>query len=180
MHRTFMFVVLITFVALAGACGQTGSPEKAEKVLTTALQQAGGAHKTVLLIFHASWCGWCKRLDAALESAELKSIMDEHYVIIHLDVMENAAKKGLENPGGNEMLAKYGGAKSGIPFFVFFDAAGKKLADSNVMPKDQNIGYPGSPEEIVGFEKLLTQTAARMTEEQRGRIVAYFKKNAPR
>jgi thioredoxin-related protein len=180
MHRTLAFFVLFTFVALTGACGQTGSPEKAEKVLTTALQQAGSAQKTVLLIFHASWCGWCSRLDAALESAEVKGIMDEHYVVIHLDVMENGSKKGLENPGGNEMLAKYGGAKSGIPFYVFFDAAGKKLADSNVMPKDQNIGYPGSLAEIAAFEKLLALTAARMTGEQRGQIVAYFKKNAPR
>jgi thioredoxin-related protein len=179
MYRTVTFAILISLVMLAGGHSQTKSPEKAGNILTTAIQKAGAAQKTVFLIFHASWCSWCKRLDAALGSPEIKDIMDEHYVIIHLDVMENAAKKALENPGGNEMLAHYGGAKSGIPFYVFFDAAGNKLADSNVMPKEQNIGYPGSQEEIVAFEKLLHHTAARMTEKQRGQIVAYLTKNAP-
>jgi thioredoxin-related protein len=174
-----MFIILITCVTLGGAFGQTESPEKADKVLSTAIQNAGGAQKTVFLVFHASWCGWCKRLDAALGSPELNVIMNEHYVLIHLDVMENGAKKALENPGGNEMLARYGGAKSGLPFYVFFDGAGKKIADSNVMPEDQNIGYPGAPEEIAAFEKLLEHTAARMTEKQRSQIVAYLTKNAP-
>jgi hypothetical protein len=94
--------------------------------------------------------------------------------------MESGAKKALENPGGNEMIAEYGGAKSGLPFYSFLNSDGKKIADSNVMPKDQNIGYPGTPEEIAAFNILLKQTAPRMTDEQRSQIVAYLQKNAPR
>jgi thioredoxin-related protein len=179
MHRIVTILVLFMLVATAVARGQSEKPERAEAVLKAALQQAGGENKTVFLIFHASWCGWCKRLDAALESPNVKKIMKDHYVITHLVVMESAAMKALENPGGNEMMGEYGGAKSGLPFYAFLNSEGNKIADSNVMPQDQNIGYPGTPEEIVAFEKLLKQTAPRMTDDQRGQIVAYLQKNAP-
>ena len=76
-------------------------------------------------------------------------------------------------------MTDLGGEKSGLPFYAFIDAKGKKVADSNVMPKDQNIGYPGSQEEIVAFEKLLKKTAPLMSVGQRATIVAYFQKNAP-
>jgi thioredoxin-related protein len=179
MHRMMRLFVLMILLATTLASAQTEKSEKADVVLKTTLQQAGGANKNVLLIFHASWCGWCRRLEAVLENTEIKKIMDEHYVVAHLDVMENDAKKSMENPGGNEMMAQYGGAKSGLPFYVFLDAHGKKLTDSNVMPKNQNIGYPGSTEEISAFEKLLKETAPRMTDKQLGQIVAYLQKNAP-
>ena len=180
MHRIVTFLVLIMILSTVVASGQSVKPEKADVVLKAALQQAGGANKSVLLIFHASWCGWCKRLDAVLDNPDIKRIMNDHYVITHLVVMENGAKKALENPGGNEMMEEFGGAKSGLPFYAFLNGEGKKIADSNVMPKDQNIGYPGTPEEIVAFEKLLKRTAPRMTDEQRGPVVAYLQKNAPR
>jgi thioredoxin-related protein len=179
MHRMKTHFILMMLLATTLASAQTEKAEKADDILKTALQQAGGANKNVLVIFHASWCGWCRRLEAVLENEEIKKIISEHYVVTHLDVMENDAKKSMENPGANEIMEHYGGAKSGLPFYVFIDSRGKKLADSNVMPKNQNIGYPGSPEEIVAFEKLLKETAPRMTDKQRGQIVAYLQKNAP-
>ena len=72
-----------------------------------------------------------------------------------------------------------GGEKSGLPFFAFLDAKGKKLADSNVMPGNQNIGYPAAPDEIAAFEKLLERTAPRMKAADREKVVAYLKKAAP-
>lgn len=179
MRRELTYLVLALILVTVVACGQSEKPEKADAVLNAALQRAGGENKTVLLIFHASWCGWCKRLDAALESPDLKNIMNDHYVVSHLDVMESKANKKLENPGGNEMMGELGGAKSGLPFYAFLNREGKKIADSNVMPEDQNIGYPGSAEEIVAFEKLLKKTAPGMTDAQRGQIIAYLQKNAP-
>ncbi|HZT42435.1 MAG TPA: hypothetical protein VFA07_09595 [Chthonomonadaceae bacterium] len=72
-----------------------------------------------------------------------------------------------------------GGEKSGLPFYAFLDAKGKKLADSNVMPGNQNIGYPAAPDEIVAFEKLMEKTAPRMKEADREKVVSYLKKAAP-
>jgi hypothetical protein len=53
------------------------------------------------------------------------------------------------------------------------------IANSNVMPKKQNIGYPGSQEEIAAFVKLLQKTAPHMTSKQRDVILNYFKRHAP-
>jgi thioredoxin-related protein len=180
MHRMRTFLVVSVLLATTVCSAQSEKPQKADVILKEALQQAEKANKAVIVLFHASWCGWCKRLDAVLENPDIHRIVDEHFVVAHLDVMERGAKKELENPGGNEMMKEFGGEKSGLPFYVFLDSRGKKLANSNVMPKDQNIGYPGTPEEIFAFTNLLRQSAPRMTDEQRGQIVSYLQKNAPR
>ena len=106
--------------------------------------------------------------------------MDDNYVIARLDVLETGDNiQKLENPGGKTIMTDLGGEHSGLPFYAFIDAKGKKIADSNVMPKDQNIGYPGSAEEIKAFEKLLKTTAPRMTEAQRTTVVTFLQKIAP-
>ena len=106
--------------------------------------------------------------------------MSDHYVIVQLVVKESREKKSLENPGGEKVLADMGGEKAGLPFFAFLDKAGKKIADSNAMPKNQNIGYPATPDEIKAFAVLLEKTAPRMTAKERDEITAYLTKNAPR
>jgi thioredoxin-related protein len=180
MRTLLASLILLLVISIVAASGQTKMPESADCILKAAIQKAESSHKTVFLIFHASWCGWCKRLDAALEDPALKELMEDHYVFARLDVLESGDKiQSLENPGGRKIMADLGGEKSGLPFYAFIDAKGKKIADSNVMPKDQNIGYPGSQEEIVAFEKLLKKTAPLMSVGQRATIVAYFQKNAP-
>jgi hypothetical protein len=76
-------------------------------------------------------------------------------------------------------MKNLGVEKSGLPFYKFLDAAGKKLADSNVMPENQNIGYPGSAEEIEAFGKLLKVSAKNLSDEKFTTIIDYLKKNAP-
>ena len=107
--------------------------------------------------------------------------MTDNFIITHLDVQERGDKiKELENPGGNEVMKSFGGEKSGLPFYVLLDAAGKKLADSNVMDKNSNIGYPGSDEEIAAFGKLLKVSAKHLSNENYSVIINYLKKNAPK
>lgn len=172
--------ILLVLMAIVTTFSQAKTPELADRILKAAIQKAESSNKTVFLIFHASWCGWCKRLDAALEDPTLKELMEENYVIARLDVLEKGDNiQTLENPGGKKIMTDLGGEKSGLPFYAFIDAKGKKIADSNVLPKDQNIGYPASHEEIVAFEKLLKKTAPRMTDDQRATIVAFLQKKAP-
>ena len=181
MFRKITFTGLLLFIVSINSFGQTASPLPADKIMATAFEEAKDAGKNVFLIFHASWCGWCKRLDKALQSSELKDIFEENYVIAHLDVLENGDKIALlENPGGKEIMKSLGGEKSGLPFYAFIKPDGEKIGNSNVMPKEMNIGYPGSDAEIEAFGKLLKLSAPKMDDTQLNTILDYLKKNAPK
>lgn len=180
MRNTISLFLFISLLFTQSVLSQNAKPRAADEILNTALQTAASPQRTVFLVFHASWCSWCKRLDAVLENPALKRIIEEHYVVTRLDVLESGEKiQTLENPGGRKIMNDFGGEKSGLPFYVFLDAKGKKIADSNVMAKDGNIGYPGSAEEIAAFEKLLKKSAPRMSDEERSRIIAYLQEKAP-
>lgn len=155
-----------------------GEPEKAKDILDPALKDAEASHRNVLLIFHASWCSWCRKLDAVLETPEVKKVIGEDYVVVHLDVQERGDKvRMLENPGAQDVMDGLGGAKSGLPFYAFLDGKGKKIADSMIEgPSGENVGYPGSDEEIALFGRLLKETSRRMTEEQRTLVLKHFHK----
>ncbi len=114
-----------------------------------------------------------------MNDPEVSKILAKHYVTVRLDVMENGSKKSLENPGGGKVLADLGGEKSGLPFFAFLDAKGKKMADANALPGGQNIGCPAKPEEIAAFEKLLKQTAPRLSDSDRTVVADHLKKASP-
>ncbi len=168
---------LLLIVALASCAAQIVPPPSAQSILDTALQQAHVSDRTVFVIFHASWCGWCHKLDTYLNAPEVKPVIDANFIVIHIDVMERGAKKdSLENPGGMDMLKRLGGEKSGVPFYAFLNLKGTKIGDSNVMPDQQNIGYPGSEQEITAFGDLLKKSAPHMTEQQLATLLARLRK----
>ncbi len=166
-----------SIVALASLCfGQSPAvpPEPTNEIVRNALEAAGTARKNVMVIFHASWCSWCKKFEAVLDRPDVNAVVNKHYVIVRLDVLERGEKKALENPGGGEYLKELGGEKSGIPFYAFLNPNGEKLADSNVMPGNGNIGFPGAKEEAAAFAELLKSTAPRMTPEELNVVMKYF------
>ena len=169
----FFLIMFLGFSMLDKAQGQT--PPQAKQILDAASKDAAASKKNVLVIFHATWCSWCKRLDAALTDPEAKKVMESNYVIVHLDVQERGDKvKTVENPGGNDIMKDLGGERSGLPFYVVLDPAGKKLADSNVMPGNNNIGFPGTAEEIAAFEKILKETAPHMSSDERAMVTKHL------
>ena len=179
-RRTLSLFILSTMLIPFSVSGQTDKPDSAQTILTTALTEAQSAHKNVLLIFHATWCGWCKRLETAFNDTTIKSIIDDNYIIAKLDVNERGEKiQSYENPGGQDIMSDFGGKNAGLPFLVFLNGKGKMIANTNVMPKKQNIGYPGSKVEINEFIKLMKKTAPHMTSKQRNRIKDYFELHAP-
>ena len=134
------------------------SQEKAEIVLEKAQQQAKLENKNVLVFFHASWCGWCKLMEKKMNRDETKELFDKNYVLASLDVQERGEKKKLQNPGGEEMMAKYGGEKAGLPFFVFITPEGKVLENSYTENKE-NLGCPSTEEEVKIFVDKLMKTS---------------------
>jgi thioredoxin-related protein len=173
-------VAFVLFISIS-VLSQTQKPQEAESILGTAIKQAKLENKNVFVIFHASWCGWCKRLDKAITSDELKKIFENNFIIAHLDVLEREEKIAeLENPGGREVMKKFGGEKSGLPFYVFLDSKGNKIADSNVMTENSNIGYPGAPEEIDAFIKIVKKSGKNLTKKNLEKIGKYLTDNAPK
>jgi thioredoxin-related protein len=163
------------------APGQTARPDSAQNILRAAITEAQSSEKNVLIIFHATWCGWCKRFETALNDTAIKTLIDRNYIIAMLDVKERGDKiQTFENPGGQNLLTEFGGDKAGLPFIVFLNGKGKMIANSNVMPDKQNIGYPGSEEEISAFTKLLKKTASNITSKQLDVIQGYFEAHAPK
>ena len=181
MLRTALWLMFFGTSRLA-AMGQ-------EKVLTAdaimkeAYQEARQQHKQVFVIFHASWCGWCRKMDTSMNDPVCKKFFDEHFVVRHLVVYESSDKKNLENPGAVELLAKYQGADQGIPYWFIFDADGKLLADSKRREKGagpdapgDNTGCPATAEEVAYFIDVLRRTTS-LNEDQLKVIATRFRKN---
>ncbi|SHK08593.1 thioredoxin family protein [Epilithonimonas mollis] len=132
--------------------------EKADEVLNKALTQAKAENKNVLLVFHASWCGWCKLMEKNMNLPATKPLFEKSYVTAYVDVQERGEKKSLENPGGQELMNKYKGETAGLPFWLMIDPKGEVLADS-FDDKGENIGSPASEEEVAFFLAKLEKTS---------------------
>ena len=152
--KTILIILALTCFIQVNA--QSKEPT-ATAVMDKAYAQAKKENKKVLLMFHASWCGWCKKMDANMEKEEVKDYFNNAFVKTHLTVMESKDKIHLENPGAKELMEEYKGGNSGIPYWLIFDSNGTLLTDSRD-DKDQNIGCPGSKEEVDMFIKKLQKT----------------------
>jgi len=181
MRKKISFLVLIIILLAASGFTYKNKNNSAQKILTNSLNLAKQSNKPVMVIFHASWCQWCRHLEDALNSPELEKIINGHFVIAYIDVLEQKEKKAeLENPGGEKMMNDLGGKDSGLPFYVFLNSKGKKIADSNVMQKNQNIGYPASKKEISAFAYLLVKSSGKLTNKQLTTVKDYLAKAAPK
>lgn len=175
--RIIGILLLLTAMHLTA---QTEKPAQAIDIMRSSFATATKEHKKVFLIYHASWCKWCKKLDSALTSSELKPVFDKYFVVTHLDVNERKEKvELLENAGGRELLKEHGGENAGLPYYVILDAKGRKLVDSKQMPGTSNIGYPGAPDEIKLFSGMLKKGASAMKKKDIGTVSDYLKKHAP-
>jgi thiol-disulfide isomerase/thioredoxin len=170
---------LLAFVLINGAVAGD-KPLATEKILKQAYAEAAKENKKVMVIFHASWCGWCHRMDTIMNLPQTKSLFDKNFVIRHLVVMEAKDKTHLENPGALEFMIKNNGDKQGIPFWLILDSKGTLLADSRMPAKDKNgkdiltnTGCPAQPEEVAYFTGVLHKTT-NLTESELAIIAEKF------
>jgi thioredoxin-related protein len=165
MKRSVIFTVLLVMSVISlFAQNQpiTVSQERtvsADDILKEAYQTAAKEKKNVFVIFHASWCVWCRKMDSSMNDQSCKDFFNKNYVIRHLTVYESADKKSLENPGAIELLTKYHGLNQGIPFWLVFDKDGKLIADSDITP-GVNAGCPAKSEEVDHLIDVLKKSSS--------------------
>jgi thioredoxin-related protein len=156
--------ILLGFLLASLCCFAQNKTPSADEVLTPVYAQAAKENKKVLLIFHASWCGWCRKMDASLQDVSVKPLIDNNYITAHLTVYESRDKKELENPGALELLTEHGGAGKGLPYWLVLDKEGKVLANSLFQP-NENSGCPASEEEVAYFISVLRKTSSLNNEQ---------------
>jgi thiol-disulfide isomerase/thioredoxin len=182
MRHNFLQLLLLLFLIPAITHAQS-TPPSAEAVMKEAYQQAAKENKNVFVIFHASWCVWCHRMDSSMSDASCKKYFDDNFVIRHLTVDESKDKKNLENPGADAFRNKYGGNDLGIPYWLIVDPNGRLLADSrirsdanvNSQPGD-NSGCPATEKEVAYFIKVLKQTS-KINASEEAAIIKRFRQN---
>jgi thiol-disulfide isomerase/thioredoxin len=157
-----LFLSLLALGAVAALRAQT--PPTADAVMAEAQATAKAGHKAVFVHFGASWCIWCKRLDAFLAEKNIRPIIERHFVVVKLITQEAADKKALENAGSAAWLERLGGKGSGLPFSAMVAADGKTIVDSKrpANGKASNIGFPANPDEVAWFMEMLRKAAPSM------------------
>ena len=130
----------------------------AEEIMNTAYQSAKKENKNVFLMFTASWCTWCHRMDQNMKDQSCKEFFNTNYIITHLSVNESKESKHLENPGAHVFLDKLKGKNQGIPFWVIFDVNGNVLENS-LDSNGRNLGCPATEEEVNQFMSKLKNTS---------------------
>lgn len=180
MKNTFLLPAFL-FISITSVFAQKANAS-ADEILKEAFTVAKTTNKKVVVMFHASWCGWCHKMDTSLNDPAVKKFFDDNFVIRHLVVFESKGKQNLENPGALAMLTKFEGQDQGIPFWLIFDKDEKFLFDSrmkatvNGVEKLQNIGCPASKEEVDYFIEILKKTT-QLKEDQLEKIRVRFRKN---
>ena len=179
MKNIFSFAI---FLFLTASIYSQKAPASADEIMKEAYSVAKKENKKVLLIFHASWCGWCHKMDTSLNDPSIKKYFDDNFVIRHMVVFESKGKENLENSGALEMLSTYNGNGDGIPFWLIFDKDETLLFDSrmrsteNGVEKLQNTGCPASKEEVDYFIEVLKKTTL-LSHDELEKIKMRFRKN---
>ena len=167
--------LLVLTVSLFALIGKTQQAPSADEILKEARTKATKENKKLMIIFHASWCGWCHKMDSSLNDPSVKTFFNKNYVITHLTILESKGKENLENPGALELNKKWGGENQGIPFWVIMDKDGTILADSQSEP-GKNVGCPATAEEVAHFINVLKKTSS-ITNEQIAAVEKRFRRN---
>ena len=169
--KKILFAYILFFTSM-GCIAQNGTTT--ENILSTAYKQSSKENKNVFVIFHASWCGWCKKMDASMNDVTTKKYFDDNFVTVHLTVLESKENKKLENPGAIEFMKALNAETAGLPFFAILDKNGNVLADSFV--NTANIGCPASESEVENFIILLKKTS-KINDKGLAAITRRFKMN---
>lgn len=143
------------------------SGKPASAILTASSAEAKRTGKRQIVVFTASWCGSCHQLHRVLSSPSIRSIVESHFVVVYVDVLEPRERRNLENAGGAALMDSLV-KRVGLPAVVFLDANGKKLDDACDLIAEQE------PKEKKDLLLKFRQNAPAMTDAEFSRLKASF------
>jgi thiol-disulfide isomerase/thioredoxin len=174
-RRLIFALALALGYGLLAAAPAPAAPPTAAAVLDAAAKAGKTGKRNILVTFHASWCGWCRKLDTVLSAPAAKEVLDRHYEKVGLTVLERGEKKALENPGAGEILTSLAGKDAGLPFTAVLDRKSRRaIATSNLGGPGTNVGFPAKPDELDHFVGMLRKGAPGMSEAEAETIRAAF------
>lgn len=162
MKNKYLVILLPLFLYTAKSLAQQSLPS-ADALLKKAYKEAVTKKKNIFIIFHASWCGPCKTMQASMNDKKIKAFFDSSYILVDLVAFE--FDESENNPGAAELLQKHNDSTASIPFWMIQDAKGNVLGDSRMVPvynkdgKKENIGCPSAVKEVDYFISLLRKTS---------------------
>src|SRR3954466_14611320 len=112
MKKLFCICVIIISVLVVHA--QENSND-VNTIIKQTCAEAKKENKKAFIIFHASWCIWCHKLDSSINDASCKKYFADNYVITHITAFEVKEKAKLNTPGAEQFLTAHYAAEQGIP-----------------------------------------------------------------
>ena len=168
------FKIVVLFITTFLAVNfQVSAQESTETLLKNAQETAKKEGKSIFIKFEASWCGWCHKMTKDMKAEKTKIFFEDNYITVPIVVNEAKGKENLENPGSADLLKHYKGDQAGLPFWVILDSDLKVITNS-FDSNGQNIGGPGSVEEVKEFVKKIKKSAKKVTEKDIENITNQF------
>jgi hypothetical protein len=162
---------------LAGAAAtlligaESQAEEAAAAVVLREARAAADDGKRLMLVFHASWCVWCGRMDAMLTDPDAASRLAPHFRILHLRAQERAdVERAKQLDGADEVYLRYARPGAGLPFVAILDTAAEPVATSFLGGDGDNFGFPVKDFELDGFDAMLATAAPAMSGEDRAAL----------
>ncbi|MGC4103124.1 thioredoxin family protein [Ferruginibacter sp.] len=154
--------IAIIFLKANLLFAQTPSP--ASHLIDSVFQKAKTEKKNIFILFTASWCGPCKELKRALYDEYNVQFFKNNYVLLELYGSEVGDKKKDENPGTKDIIVKFDGDTSTLPYWVILNSKGIKLQDNYIKvdsnsSKRENIGFSYIPKYLWQFLHFIKQTS---------------------
>ena len=168
--KTLAALLVVGLLNISGT-GQTNTPDSptASQLLKDAEATASSQHRNILLVFSASWCAPCHRLQSFLNDPVISPIFDRYFVKLIVDYGEHTDdKRCKDTQGADELIDALHERETGVPLIVMLNSSGKPIVDS-ILPvygrrnNHANFGYPTSPTEIDWFLEMLRRAAPSLT-----------------
>jgi len=143
------FLPLFLLVGVTVVADQPPYDETADahQQIAAAITEASKAHKNVILVFGANWCGDCRALNAQMHKDELAALIAANYEVVKIDV-------GQFNKNRDIGEKYHVPLKHGIPALAVLDPGGNLLyaMDQGQFSNARSMSYESIRDFFVKWE----------------------------